>query len=145
MEILEKIVKNNLVGDIHLIDLLHDHRSDYLKITIDALDDIPIGKTSYIAKCIKNDENLISLFPNGFRLEVGTPGVGSELKHSFQYKKNVGRDIALKYLESDGGSISQIFKLIGSDESGVKVENKNAELFIPYEKITSAKIKVSFD
>ena len=145
MEILEKIVKNNLVDDVHLIDLVHDHRSDYVKITIDALDDISIGKTSYIAKCIKNDENLISLFPNGFRLEVGTPGVGSELKHSFQYKKNIGRDITLKYLESDGGSISRIFKLIGSDESGVNVENKNAVLFIPYEKITSAKIKVSFD
>ena len=87
MENLKNIVKSNLVDDIQLMDLVHDARSDYIKITIDSPKDIPIGKTSYIAKRIKNDENIISMFPNGCRLEVGTPGIGSNLNHSFQYKK----------------------------------------------------------
>ena len=145
MENLKKIVKSNLVDDIQLMDLVHDTRSDYIKIIVDSPYDIPIDKTSYIARSIKNDENIISMFPNGCRLEVGTPGIGSNLNHSFQYKKNIGRKISLTYLGSDNESVSKIYKLIDSDESGVKVENKNAELFIPYEKITSAKIKVSFD
>ena len=145
MENLKKIVKSNLVDDIQLMDLVHDTRSDYIKITVDSPNDIPIDKTSYIARRIKNDENIISMFPNGCRLEVGTPGIGSNLKHSFQYKKNIGRKISLTYLESDNESISKIYKLTDSDESGIKVKNKNVEIFIHYEKIISAKIKVSFD
>ena len=145
MENLKKIVKSNLVDDIKLMDLLYDNRSDYIKITIDSPNDIPIDKTSYIARRIKNDENIISMFPNGCRLEVGTPGIGSNLNHSFQYKKNIGRKISLTYLGNDNESISNIYKLIDSDESGVKVKNKNVETFINYKKIVSAKIKVSFD
>ena len=145
MENLKKIVKSNLVDDIQLMDLVHDTRSNYIKITVDSPYDIPIDKTSYIARRIKNDENIISMFPNGCRLEVGTPGIGSNLNHSFQYKKNIGRIISLTYLGIDNESISKIYKLIDSDESGVKVKNKNVETFIHYEKIVSAKIKVSFD
>ena len=145
MENLKKIVKSNLVDDIQLMDLVHDTRSDYIKITVDSPSEIPIDKTSYIARRIKNDENIISMFPNGCRLEVGTPGIGSNLNHSFQYKKNIGRKISLTYLGSDNESISKVYKLIDSDESGVKVKNKNVETFIHYEKIVSAKIKVSFD
>ena len=145
MENLKNIVKSNLVDGIQLMDLVHDTRSDYIKITIDSPNDIPIGKTSYIAKRIKNDESIISMFPNGCRLEVGTPGVGSNLNHSFQYKKNIGRKISLTYLGSDDESISGVFKLLDSDESRVKVQNKNVEFFINFEKIVSAKINVSFD
>ena len=145
MENLKKIVKSNLADDIQLMDLMHDTRSDYLKITVDSPNDIPIDKTSHIAKRIKNDENIISMFPNGCRIEVGTPGIGSNLNHSFQYKKNIGRKILLTYIGRDNESISKIYKLIDSDESGVKVKNKNVETFIDYEKIVSAKIKVSFD
>jgi len=145
MENLKKIVKSILLDDIQLMDLVHDTRSDYIKITVDSPNDIPIDKTSYIARRIKNDENIISMFPNGCRLEVGTPGIGSNLNHSFQYKKNIGRKISLTYLGNDNESISNIYKLIDSDESGVKVKNKNVETFINYEKIVSAKIKVSFD
>jgi len=145
MENLKKIVKRNLVDDIQLMDLVHDTRSDYIRITVDSPNDVPIDKTSYIAKRIKNDENIISMFPNGCRLEVGTPGIGSNLNHSFQYKKNIGRKISLTYLGNDNESISNIYKLIDSDESGVKVKNKNVETFINYKKIVSAKIKVSFD
>ena len=145
MENLKNIVKSNLVDDIQLMELVHDSRSNYIKVTIDSPKDIPIGKTSHIAKRIKNDQNIISMFPNGCRLEVGTPGIGSNLIHSFQYKKNIGRKISLTYMGSDDESISDIYKLIDSDESGVKVKNKNVEVFIHYEKIVSAKIKVSFD
>ena len=145
MENLKKIVKSNLVDDIQLMDIVHDTRSDYIKITVDSPNDIPIDKTSYIARRIKNDQNIISMFPDGCRLEVGTPGVGSNLNHSFQYKKNIGRKILLTYLGSDNESISKTYKLINSDESGVKVKNKNVETFINYEKIVSAKIKVSFE
>ena len=87
----KKIVKSNLLDDIQLMDLVHDNRSDYIKITVDSPNDITIDKTSYIARRIKNDENIISMFPNGCRLEVGTPGIGSNLNHSFQHLDRVDK------------------------------------------------------
>ena len=113
---------------------------NFARETLSVLDNLQRAHQS-----IKNDENLVSLFPNGCRLEVGTPGVGSELRYDYQYKKNIGRKISLTHLESDENSIVRTYKLIDSDKSGIKVETKDAEIFIPYEKIISAKIKVSFD
>ena len=126
MENLKNIVKSNLVDDIQLMDLVHDVRSDYIKITIDSPSNIPIDKTSYIAKLIKNDEKIISMFPNGCRVEVGTPGIGSNLNHSFQYKKNIGRKISLTYLGSDNESISKVYKL----EVLAKIRQANLCLYL---------------
>ena len=145
MDKLKNIVKGHLGDGIELMDLVFDSRSDYVKVVVDSFGDISIGKTSNIAKSIRNDESILSMFPNGCKLEVGTPGVGTPLTRSFQYKKNIGRKISLTYLGSDNENISKIYKLIDSNESGVIVKNKNVETFIYYEKIVSAKIKVSFD
>ena len=49
---------------------------------------------------IRDDESILSMFPNGCRLEVGTPGVGAILSQRFQYKKNIGRTVSIKYKES---------------------------------------------
>ena len=46
---------------------------------------------------------ILSNFPEGLRLEVGTPGVGSKLEKAFQYEKNIGRKIELEY--DDGNEI----------------------------------------
>ena len=92
MENLINIVKNHLSEGIVLMDLDHNSRSDFIRITIDSPNDIPIDETSKLAKRIKNDESILSMFPNGYRLEVGTPGVGTGLVEKFQYEKNIGRN-----------------------------------------------------
>ena len=91
MDNLKNIVKSHLEDGIELMDLVYDSRSDYVRVVVDSFRDISIGKTSNIAKRIRNDESILSMFPNGCKLEVGTPGVGISLTRKFQYKKNIGR------------------------------------------------------
>ena len=145
MESLRKIVKNHLSEGVVLMGLIHDSRSDFVKVTIDSFRNVPIRETSKIAKRIKNDDNILSMFPNGVRLEVTTPGVGANLVEKFQYEKNIGRKIFIEYQDVDFNNISNIFLLVDVQDDGVVVRKNKKNRLIVFKKIISAKIKVSFD
>ena len=145
MENLRSIIKNHLSEGIVLMDLIYNSNSDFVKIIIDSLNNIPIKETSKIARRIKNDDNIVSMFPNGCRLEVTTPGVGSSLVKKFQYEKNIGRNILLEYCKSNSNVICDTFSLVDVKNEGIMVSRNNNDYFIIFENIKSAKIKVSFD
>ncbi len=127
-----------------LLSYKYNSRSSFLKIVIDSREDISVDDTAVLARDIKNDDYIISNFPEGIRLEVGTPGVGSELKKNFQYKKNIGRNIELEY--QNGSEVTKTtFKLIGVEINSISVEKNNQKKDILFDDINSAKIKVSFD
>ena len=127
------------------MDLTYNSSSDFVKVTIDSYRNISIKETSKIAKRIKNDDNILSMFPSGCQLEVTTPGVGTILEKKFQYEKNIGRKLLLKYYKNNSDPISDTFTLINVKEEGIIVAKGKMEHFIVFESIASAKIKVSFD
>ena len=145
MENLRSIIKNHLTEDIVLMDLVHKSSSDFVKVIIDSFNDITIKETSKIAKRIKNDDNILSMFPNGCRLEVTTPGLGSNLVKKFQYEKNIGRNILLEYFENNSDLVSDTFLLIDVKNEGITVGKDKRDYFVIFENIKSAKIEVSFD
>ena len=85
------------------------------------------------------------MFPNGCRLEVTTPGIGSNLVKKFQYEKNIGRNILLEYYENDSTSVCGTFLLVDVKNEGIVLKKSKKDYFIVFENIKSAKIKVSFD
>ena len=145
MENIKDIIENHLSNGVVLMDFVHDKNSDFVKITIDSPSNISIGETSKIAHRIKNDVSILSLFPKGCSIEVGTPGVGARLTKKFQYKKNIGRKIFLEYHENNSEVKSDVFRLISVQKKGIKVSKNKNDLFILFENIFLAKIKVSFD
>ena len=145
MENLRSIIKNHLSEGIVLMDLVHNASSDFVKVIIDSFNNINIKETSKIAKRIKNDDNIVSMFPNGCRLEVTTPGLGSKLVKKFQYEKNIGRNLLLEYRGSNSNLICDTFLLIEVKNEGITVSKNRKEYFVIFENIKSAKIKVSFD
>ena len=145
MENLRSIIKNHLSKGIVLMDLVHVTSSDFVKVIIDSFNDITIKETSKIARRIKNDDNIVSMFPNGCRLEVTTPGLGTKLVKKFQYEKNIGRNVLLEHYESNSNLICDTFLLIDVKNEGITVSKNKRDYFIIFENIKSAKIKVSFD
>ena len=85
------------------------------------------------------------MFPNGCRLEVTTPGLGSKLVKKFQYEKNIGRNLLLEYLGSNSNLISDTFLLTEVKNEGITISKNKRNYFVIFENIKSAKIKVSFD
>ena len=127
-----------------LLSFKYNPRSSFIKVVIDSKEEISINDTALLAKDIKNDDYIVSNFPKGVKLEVGTPGVGSELEKSFQYEKNIGRNIELKYHDGDE-IITETYLLISVGKNGIVVEKNNKKNDILFNDIKSAKIKVSFD
>ena len=127
-----------------LLSFKFNSRSSFIKIVIDSSQDISIDDTAILARDIKNDDYIVSNFPEGIRLEVGTPGVGSELERIFQYEKNIGRNIELEYHENSE-IIRKTYLLISVEKNGIVVEKNNKKNDILFNDIKSAKIKVSFD
>ena len=144
MENLKEIIKTHIPKDIEMLSLKIDSRSSFIKITIDSIKDISIDRTAALAQAIKVDENIISSFPDGLRLEVGTPGVGSNLEKDFQYKKNIGRKIQLEH-QLNSNTISNTYLLSDANEVGIVVDDGISKLSIDYNNIISARIKISFD
>ena len=145
MENLKSIVKNHLSEGIVLMDLVHNTSSDFVKVIIDSFNNINIKEISKIARRIKNDDKIVSMFPNGCRIEVTTPGLGSKLVKKFQYEKNIGRNLLIEYLGSNSNLISDTFLLTEVKNEGITISKNKRNYFVIFENIKSAKIKVSFD
>ena len=122
MEKLREIIKTHIPEDIELLSLKIESKSSTIKVIIDSIKDVSINMTSKLARDIKNDEKIISKFPDGMRLEVGTPGVGSNLEKSFQYKKNIGRKIELEY-QLNNNTILNSFLLLDATDNGIIIDD----------------------
>ena len=144
MENLREIIEKHITQDMELLSVKIDSSSSFIKVVIDSANDISVDKTAMLAKEIKNNEDILSNFPNGVRLEVGTPGIGSRLEKNFQYKKNIGRKIELEYRSKDN-TIKETFLLIGNNETGINVKDGKVAHYIDYSDIISARVKISFD
>ena len=144
MENLREIIEKHITQDIELLSVKIDSSSSFIKVVIDSANDISVDKTAIMAREIKNNEDILSYFPDGVRLEVGTPGIGSKLEKNFQYKKNIGRKIELEY-RSKNNTIKETFLLIGNNKTGINVKDSNVEHYIDYNDIISARVKISFD
>ena len=144
MENIKKIIEAHIPSKAELLSFKFNSRSSFIKIVIDSSEDISVNDTAILARDIKNDDYIVSKFPEGIRLEVGTPGVGSELERTFQYEKNIGRNIELEYHEKSE-IIRKTYLLISVEKNGIVVEKNNKKNDILFNDIKSAKIKVSFD
>ena len=144
MENIKKIIEAHIPSKAELLSFKFNSRSSFIKIVIDSSEDISVDDTAILARDIKNDDYIVSNFPEGIRLEVGTPGVGSELERIFQYEKNIGRNIELEYHEKSE-IIRKTYLLISVEKNGIVVEKNNKKNDILFNDIKSAKIKVSFD
>ena len=144
MENLREIIEKHIAQDIELLSVKIDSNSSFIKIVIDSANDISVDKTAMLAKEIKNNEDILSNFPRGVRLEVGTPGIGSRLEKNFQYKKNIGRKIELEYRSNDNTN-KETFLLIGNNKTGINVKDDKVEHYVDYSDIISARVKISFD
>ena len=144
MKNIKKIIESHIPSKAVLLSCKFNEHSSFLRVIIDSSEDISVNDTALLAREIKNDEYIISNFPEGLRLEVGTPGIGSELERTFQYKKNIGRHIELVY-HAGREIIKKTYLLASVGKNGVVVEKNHKKNDILFDDIKSAKIKVSFD
>lgn len=154
----QKII-DELYPDVFIVEInLHQGGRSVLLILIDTDDGLTISVCTHISRKLniffaELEENGQELFDFPFKLEVGSPGVGSPLKIKRQYFKNIGRK--LKVSLEEGEVIKGILEK--ADEEGIvlrpkaKKKKKKGEiegpetLEIRFEEIKEAKVEISFD
>jgi ribosome maturation factor RimP len=144
MENLEQKIKELLGNQFFVLKIHENIRNSYIRITVDSENPVTADTTSEITKMIQESEILIQYYPEGVRLEVSSPGIGSPLEFPFQYKKNIGRKISLQ-INDDNGIKNIQGKLDDATEDEIQVQSKTELMKILYESIQKAKIIVSFD
>lgn len=135
---LEALLQPNLV----LMDVIKDQHRPGVKLIVDSIRPMTINTTSDVARTVRDSGYLDQVFPDGYQLEVTSPGLEAPLKQRFQFEKNIGRKIELKLLNQLQG---HTVKIIDVDETGLTGEDKTGgKEYIKFDQIETAKIVIEF-
>ena len=140
---LKNIVEPHLAEGHILLDAVEDIRGSYLRIIIDSENSITLEETTSLTKNLKGSAEFETMYPNGYRLEVSTPGLDNSLKFPFQYKKNINRRLKVAFLDDETKKEFVGSLLVANDEI-VEIASAKRSVKLTYEQITDAKVMVSF-
>ena len=143
MDELVQNIKKLLDPEIHLMDVQENHKRDLVKIVVDSENPISIDKIANITRTIHDSEVIDKYFPSGYKMEVTSIGITANLEQPFQFRKNIGRQLKLKFIIDDSfKSVKAILKDV--DEKGIFIQLKEEISYINYADIKKAKIILSF-
>jgi len=144
MNKITQIVENYLSSDLILMDISENTRGKFIRVVIDAERPVTLDDTTNLSKKLRNDDELDIRFPDGFRLEVTTPGLDKDLESPFQFRKNIDRKLKIAFSNDDGAqTITGI--LIGANDTCVSLKKMGQEFSLRYDQINSAKVLISFN
>jgi ribosome maturation factor RimP len=143
-DLIEKII-NTIGNDVHVLDVKESTRNSFVRVTIDAEEPVTIDLVAKVTRLIQDSSVLDEFYPNGSRLEVTSPGIGANLTHPFQFRKNIGRNFKL-LVGGDEDEQKVIGKLVDVSAHGIslKLNGVDESTDYPYEVIKKAKVVVSF-
>ncbi|MBC8400580.1 MAG: hypothetical protein H8E14_03730 [Candidatus Marinimicrobia bacterium] len=145
MEQLFQTIKDLLAAEKAVVlEVRGDGINSPIKVVIDSEIPVSMEMVTHITRLIRDAEEMERLFPDGFQLEVTSPGIDAPLEYPFQYRKNINRTIKLK-LNEDQDLEELKAKLTRVEEAGIFISRKsNSDEYIPFEQIIQANLIISF-
>ena len=119
MSTIRDIIEDFIPKDYEMIEYNDFSSTGRFRIVLDGLKNVDLNTTSTLAKKIKKSEIINKTFPEGVQLEITSPGIDSNLTHSFQFKKNIGRMLNITTFEEEK---SFKVKLISADDKTIEFE-----------------------
>ena len=144
MNKITQIVENYLSSDLILMDINENTRGNIIRVVIDAERPVTLDDTTTLSKKLRNDDEMDTQFPAGFRLEVTTPGLDKALESPFQFRKNIDRKLKIAYSNGDGTQ-TITGTLIDANDTYVCIKESGQEFSLRYDQINSAKVQISFN
>jgi ribosome maturation factor RimP len=144
MNKITQIVENYLSSDLILMDISENTRGNIIRVVIDAERPVTLDDTTNLSKKLRNDDEMDTQFPGGFRLEVTTPGLDKALESPFQFRKNIDRELKVTFSNGDGTQ-TITGTLIDANDTYVCIKESGQEFSLRYDQINSAKVQISFN
>jgi len=137
------IVESHLSTGHVLLDVSEDKRGNYIRVVIDSERSVTLDDTTQLSQSLRDSNEIDARFPEGFRLEVTTPGLDQPLQYPFQYRKNIARQLKVAFM--DGGIVRSLTgTVVDADDASVTLKDGIHDVSLSYDKIKSAKVKISF-
>ena len=104
-----------------LMDVTHNVRGNFVRITVDSESVLTLDDTAKLTRSIKNASETLSKFPDGVRIEVSTPGLDWSLSEPFQYKKNLNRNLDVVYDENKRNVLVLLIVIVGEIQVAIAI------------------------
>jgi ribosome maturation factor RimP len=144
---IEALLAPLLEGTDMFVTNLQIEPGNNIKLFLDADEGLNVQKSVSINRQLVAQIDELGWYPNGdYSLEVSSPGVDEPLRSIRQYKKNIGRTLAVTNMED----LEQIGVLKAVTEVGISLEvkiNKKKEtalVELPFENIKQSIVQVIF-
>ena len=142
-EKLKNIVEKYLKKDQVLFEVMESFESGFVRVVIDSEATVTLDDTAILTKKLIKSDEFNNRYPNGCRIEITTPGVDAPLKNAYQFKKNINKNVRIRYRNK--GQIDSIkCKILSANDDSVLVNYDNNDIPIFYDQIENAKILLSF-
>ena len=144
---IEALLAPLLEGTDMFVTNLQIEPGNNIKLFLDADEGLNVQKSVSINRQLVAQIDELGWYPNGdSSLEVSSPGVDEPLRSIRQYKKNIGRTLAVTNIED----LEQIGVLKAVTEEGISLEVKiskkkeTALVELPFENIKQSIVQVIF-
>jgi ribosome maturation factor RimP len=144
---IEALLAPLLEGTDMFVTSLQIEPGNNIKLFLDADDGLNVQKSVSINRQLVAQIDELGWYPNGdYSLEVSSPGVDEPLRSIRQYRKNIGRTLAVTTMED----LEQIGELKTVAATGITLAvkiNKKKEIAlveIPFEQIKQSIVQVIF-
>ncbi|MBN2281920.1 MAG: hypothetical protein JXQ65_15155 [Candidatus Marinimicrobia bacterium] len=142
-EIVTKIIEEK---GLELVDfhMNQNKQRSSLRLLVDTPEgNVNLDQISEITSRINNNEEFEAQFPLDFRLEVSSPGLDYPMKHYKDFRRQLNRNIKVKYQEEDAtftlsGTLTEV------NEQQIKLSGNFGEKIIPMDRIVQGKVEIKF-
>lgn len=131
---------------LHLVDIemRGSGKNQVLSIYADTEKGITLNEITRLTTDISDLLDLHpEVVPGSYRLEVSSPGLDRPLKYLWQYRKNVGRLLKIRYREQEEEK-EVVGDLLEVTETDIVLRVKKQEKRIPLQAIERATVKVKW-
>lgn len=128
---------------LYKVDMQGGFKNRQIRVTVDTEAGITINECKKLGAEIQDMFFRKDIFPDGYNIEVGSPGVDKALEHPFEYKRNIGRDISVDY-ENAEKIEHAVGKLAVYEENKLTLMVGKNTVEIPVNAIRQAKVKLKW-
>lgn len=150
-EVVEELVTPILTEiGLELVDIeyVKEGKSWFLRVYIDKDNGIDIEECGLVSERLSEKLDAIDPIPHNYFLEVSSPGAERPLKKEKDYQKAIGKNVFIKTYEPIDGE--KAFEGVLTDYNGetvtvdVKIKTRIKTVVLPFDKIASARLAVTF-
>jgi ribosome maturation factor RimP len=118
-------------------------RNPAIEVFADSENGITLGECEALTRRIRDELDMDGSFDNNYRLSVSSPGLDRPLQEDWEFQKNIGKALKVKY-SADGVNRQEEGTLLRWDEDSIELDTETGSVLIPRGQIVKAKIKLKW-